>query len=87
MAIGVGTQMTSITIHRFCCVTKESSTRRIRENLATGQRRKQKNLRITLYFGDLLLNLLSKYGDLKNIKIKSLTPLDFSVFFWQKSLV
>jgi hypothetical protein len=27
---------------------------------------------------------LSKYGDLKNIKIKSLTPLDFSVFFGQK---
>jgi hypothetical protein len=52
--------------------------------LATCQRRKQKKLRITLYFGDLLLNLLSKYGDLKNIKIKSLTPLDFSVFFGQK---
>jgi len=27
---------------------------------------------------------LFKYGDLKNIKIKSLTPLDFSVFFGQK---
>jgi hypothetical protein len=40
--------------------------------LATGQRRKQKNLRITLYFGDLLLNLLSKYGDLKNKKNKTL---------------
>lgn len=52
--------------------------------MATGQRRKQKKLRIALYFGNLLLNLFSKYGDLKNIKIKSLTPLDFSVFFLAK---